>query len=99
MTSISRGDPGRLSWESSMKIVRRPATANIASHYKLTPGELRVLHTVIEGAAGIRAIAEALEISQATVKTHLHHIFQKTGVRRQINLVKLVAGIGNPPIE
>lgn len=99
MTSIARGDPGRLAWESSMKLVRRPSTTQIAQHYKLTPSELRVLHTVVEGAGGIRAIADALGSSQATVKTHLHHIFQKTGVRRQIDLVKLVAGIGNPSIE
>ena len=99
MTSISRDDPGRLAWESSMKMVRRPSTAKIANHYKLTPGELRVLHAVVEVGGGVRAIADALGISQATVKTHLHHVFQKTGARRQIDLVKLVTGIGNPSIE
>jgi DNA-binding CsgD family transcriptional regulator len=34
-----------------------------------------------------------LGISQATVKTHLHNLFRKTGTRRQSELVKLVAGI------
>ena len=83
-----------------MKTVRRPSTAKIAHHYKLTPSELRVLNAVVEvDGGGVRAIADALGVSQATVKTHLYHIFEKTGVRRQIDLVKLVAGIGDPPIE
>ena len=75
----------------------RVETLLIAAH--LTPGELRVLYAVIELGGGVRAIADVLGISQATVKTHLHHIFQKTGTRRQIDLVKLVAGISNPSIE
>jgi DNA-binding CsgD family transcriptional regulator len=99
-TSISRDDSGRLAWESSMKVARRPSTAHVASHYKLTPSELRVLHALLEmDGGGVRAIAKALGVAQATVKTHLQHIFQKTGTRRQIDLVKLVAGISNPSIE
>jgi DNA-binding NarL/FixJ family response regulator len=82
-----------------LKVVRRSATAKIASHFKLTPSELRVLYAVVEVGGGVRAIADALGVSQATVKTHLHHIFQKTGVRRQIDLVKLIAGIGSPSVE
>jgi DNA-binding CsgD family transcriptional regulator len=29
------------------------------------------------------------------VKTHLHHVFEKTGTTRQAQLVKLVAGYAN----
>lgn len=72
--------------------------AALAKLYKLTPSELRVLHAVVE-VGGVRAIADALGVSQATVKTHLHHVFQKTGTRRQIDLVKLVAGIAIPSAE
>jgi DNA-binding CsgD family transcriptional regulator len=35
---------------------------------------------------------ETLGISEATAKTHLHHVFEKTGTSRQADLVKLVAG-------
>jgi DNA-binding CsgD family transcriptional regulator len=62
----------------------------IAELYKLTPSELRVLLAAVE-IGGVAAIADALGVSQATVKTHLHHLFQKTGTRRQMDLVKLVA--------
>lgn len=81
-----------------LEIVRRRPTATIAERYSLTPSELRVLHAVVE-VGGVRAIADALGISPATVKTHLHHVFQKTGARRQVDLVKLVAGIGIPSVE
>ena len=67
----------------------------VAKLYKLTPGELRVLSAVIN-IDGVLAIAEALGLSEATVKTHLHHVFQKTGTSRQAGLIKLVASVKSP---
>jgi DNA-binding NarL/FixJ family response regulator len=67
----------------------------VAWLYKLTPSELRVLGAIIE-VGGVSAVAEALGISEATVKTHLQHLFEKTGLRRQTDLVKLIAGHANP---
>jgi hypothetical protein len=32
----------------------------------------------------------------STVKTHLGHLYAKTGTSRQADLVKLVAGFANP---
>jgi DNA-binding CsgD family transcriptional regulator len=37
-----------------------------------------------------------LGVAEATVKTHLHHLFAKTGTSRRAELVKLVAGFSNP---
>jgi DNA-binding CsgD family transcriptional regulator len=65
---------------------------SIAKLYKLTAGEVRVLDAVLK-VTGIKAMAEMLGISQATVRTHLHNVFRKTGTSRQSELVKLVAGI------
>jgi FixJ family two-component response regulator len=42
-----------------------------------------------------RWICAALGISEGTVKTHLHHVFGKTGTTRQAELVKLIAGYSN----
>ena len=67
----------------------------VAKLYMLTPGELRVLSAVIN-IDGVSAIAEALGLSEATVKTHLHHVFQKTGTSRQAGLIKLVASVTSP---
>jgi DNA-binding CsgD family transcriptional regulator len=67
----------------------------IASHFGLTPTELRVLLTIVE-IGGVPDTAEALGIGEATVKTHLHRLFHKTGAKRQADLVKLVAGFSTP---
>jgi DNA-binding CsgD family transcriptional regulator len=64
----------------------------VAKRYSLTTSEVRMLETMLR-LNGVKAIAEALGLSQATVKTHLHHVFRKTGTNRQKDLVKLVAGL------
>jgi DNA-binding CsgD family transcriptional regulator len=63
--------------------------------YKLTPSELRVLAAVSE-VGGVSAVAEVVGITEATVKTHLQHLFAKTGTNRQTDLVKLVATHASP---
>jgi DNA-binding CsgD family transcriptional regulator/PAS domain-containing protein len=70
----------------------------LAKLYPLTASELRVLQAVVE-VGGVPAVAEALGISRATVRTHLHHVFQKTATKRQSELVKLVAGSATPFAE
>ena len=67
----------------------------IASTFKLTPAEMRVLMTVVQ-LGGVPEVAPVLGVSEATVKTHLQRIFAKTKTRRQADLVKLVAGYMSP---
>jgi DNA-binding CsgD family transcriptional regulator/PAS domain-containing protein len=67
----------------------------IAKAYKLTPTELRVLLAVVE-VGGVPEVAEALGIAETTVKTHLGHLYEKTGAGRQADLVKLIGGFSNP---
>lgn len=74
--------------------VRRPAldltmpVASAARRYRLTPTEARVLRAVVEH-GGIAPIAATLGIAEATVKTHVQRLFEKTGTNRQVDLVKL----------
>jgi DNA-binding CsgD family transcriptional regulator len=63
----------------------------VAQEFQLTPAELRVLFSIIE-IGGVAEVADVLGISEATVRTHLHRLFEKTGTQRQSDLVKLVAG-------
>lgn len=63
--------------------------------YDLTPAESRVLEMVCEGATQDR-ISDALGIARSTVKTHVLHVFEKTGTSRQIDLVKLAARLSLP---
>jgi DNA-binding CsgD family transcriptional regulator len=67
----------------------------IAKAFKLTPSELRVLLAIVE-VGGPAETAGALGIAEATVRTHLHRLFAKTGTKRQAELVKLVAGFSSP---
>jgi DNA-binding CsgD family transcriptional regulator len=67
----------------------------MARAFGLTPTELRVLLAVVE-VDGISKVAENLGMSPSTVKTHLSRVFQKTGVARQADLVRLVEGYSTP---
>ncbi len=67
----------------------------IAKTYSLTPSELRVLLAIVE-VGGVPETAAALGVAETTVKFHLRRLFEKTGAKRQADLVKLVAGFGNP---
>jgi DNA-binding CsgD family transcriptional regulator len=73
-----------------------PATPEvIARAYHLTPTELRVLLAIVE-VGRVPEVAVALGVAESTVKTHLGHLFEKTGVTRQADLVKIVAGFSTP---
>lgn len=62
--------------------------------YRLTNSEAQVALLVMRG-EGLAPIAERLCVSLTTVKTHLQHVFDKTGVHRQAELVRLLAAL-NP---
>jgi DNA-binding CsgD family transcriptional regulator len=71
------------------------AISAAAQLYGLTPAEERVLRGIVD-VGGITAVAAMLGASPSTVKTHLEHVFKKTGTNRQAELVKLIAGFDNP---
>jgi DNA-binding CsgD family transcriptional regulator len=62
----------------------------VASEFKLTPAEVRVLFAIVQ-IGGVPEVAPVLGVSEQTVKTHLHRLYEKTATRRQADLVKLVA--------
>lgn len=57
--------------------------------FGLTPAEAEVALRVLRG-DGLRPISDELTLSLATVKTHLQHVFTKTGTHRQAELVRLL---------
>lgn len=67
----------------------------VARQFKLTASEVRVLKGILD-IGGVPEIADALGISNGTVRTHLKSIFAKTAVARQADLVKLVLGYASP---
>ncbi len=53
---------------------------------ELTPTEQKVLEQLLLGKSN-KAISEELGVSINTVKTHLKHVFKKTGVKSRIALI------------
>lgn len=70
----------------------QPPLEAIAKQYALLPSEVRVLSALAK-VQGVRELSDFLGVSQATVKTHLHNLFRKTGTRRQSQLLKMVVGL------
>jgi DNA-binding NarL/FixJ family response regulator len=52
---------------------------------RLTPREKQIVHQICEGRKN-KEIAEELSITAGTVKVHLMHIFEKTGVKDRFEL-------------
>jgi DNA-binding CsgD family transcriptional regulator len=66
-----------------------PTTALLRRLYHLTNAEAEVALHVMRG-ADLKQISEELSISLLTVRTHLHHVFDKTDTHRQAELVHLL---------
>jgi DNA-binding CsgD family transcriptional regulator len=101
LTSGARRDAG-LAYNAVAALFIRKAALEpfsrsevIGEMYKLTPTELRVMLAIVD-IGGVPEVAAALGIAVTTVKTHLSRLFEKTGVARQADLVKLVAGFSTP---
>jgi len=57
--------------------------------YNLTPAEGAVAVRILRG-EGLKAVADSLRITLATVRTHRQRVFEKTGTRRQAELVRVI---------
>jgi DNA-binding CsgD family transcriptional regulator len=68
--------------------------ARLRLHFGLTPAEAAFAVEIAKG-DGKRAAAARRGISYSTARTHLSHIFDKTGVNRQGELVRLIVGNGS----
>ena len=60
----------------------------------LSKRENEVIALILRGLT-TQETADALFISVATVKTHLRHIYEKTGVRNRAELARVMGGTGN----
>ncbi|PWT86809.1 MAG: LuxR family transcriptional regulator [Proteobacteria bacterium] len=67
----------------------------IGKTYHLTPAELRVLFGIVQ-IGGVPEVAAAFGVADATIKTHVSRLYEKTGTGRQADLVRLVAGFSLP---
>lgn len=93
---------GRLAQRAAAALFIAPATSPprmpidaLALIYDLTPAECRIFEMIAAGDTQT-AIARTLGIAPSTVKTHVLHLFEKTGSARQADLLKLAANLSAP---
>jgi DNA-binding CsgD family transcriptional regulator len=71
------------------------ALAALARRFGLTAQETRVLQAVVQ-VGGVPLAADLLGLSANTVRSHVTAIFDKTGVRRQADLIRLLMEMKSP---
>lgn len=67
-------------------------TATWQELFGLTATEATVAKCVLRG-EGLDAVADQLSVSLSTVRTHIQHVFDKTGTHRQAELVRLLLAV------
>ena len=72
-----------------------PPTKIVAALFGLTPAEARVFEQIVAGRTVAEA-SDALGIGRSTVRTHLLRLFDKTGVRRQAELIQIATSLAGP---
>lgn len=65
----------------------------LGEEFYLTQGEIRILAQLARGRSA-RYIADDLGISFNTVRTHIRHVYEKTGIHSKQELIDLVADEG-----
>jgi len=98
---VHAGEPPRYTEEMQEMISNAKASAPANSHTwkmlaRLTPQEVRILRTLAAGRS-IEELAGEFSITPATVRTHLAHIFEKTGTRTHAEALALVRKYGFIP--
>ena len=75
-----------------------PSTGEaFAKLHGLTSSELRVLLALAPGLS-IKKVAAMLGVCETTAKTHLQHIYSKTGTSKQSELIHMFMS-STPPVE
>ena len=101
LEGVERQDADRMLTATAAIFIQDPSALPrcpgraFAKLYNLTKGELRVALAMLPGLT-LQEVAWALDLSLQTVKTHLQHIFQKTGTARQAELMALMLRASSP---
>lgn len=72
-----------------MSITQNPEFETVDNRFGFTEREMEIVKLIMRGLS-YQDIAEQLYISLATVKTHVHHIYEKSGAKNRIHLMQLL---------
>lgn len=75
----------RADLERALELLQTPANGSRTAKFGLTPREQEILSAVARGESN-KAMAARFSISEDTVKHHLTHVFDKTGVLTRLEL-------------
>ena len=67
----------------------RSPEQELCALFGLTPAEARVATAIFDGMS-MREAADALQVAHNTVRVQLARVYEKTGVTRQAELVKMM---------
>ncbi|WP_440412677.1 helix-turn-helix transcriptional regulator [Neorhizobium petrolearium] len=81
------------SMAAAFKLTPAETKECLGRRFRLTKAEADVAFEILKG-DGREAAAARLGIAPTTVRAHLSHIYEKTGVRRQAELVRLLMEAG-----
>jgi DNA-binding CsgD family transcriptional regulator len=90
--SMFGADPGVIVHITDLEAPLTVPLERLSVLFGLTRAEARLVRTLYEGAT-LREAAEQFGVSAHTVHAQLSRIFEKTGVRRQSELAKLMARV------
>lgn len=79
--------------EQFSSTTQQVATVDLAERYRLTDREIDIFHQLAAGRSNAE-IAEALDVREATVKTHISSLLVKTGCRDRVQAVILAYDCG-----
>ncbi|MGH6811914.1 MAG: helix-turn-helix transcriptional regulator [Methylocella sp.] len=88
---IGFGSPVAIVRVTDRDLDRRRRQMNLRRSFNLTSTEAELAAEILRG-DGRKAAARRCGISDATAKTHLANIFEKTGTHRQAELVRILLG-------
>ena len=101
-TSIDSLFSATVAWDLDGKTYLAPAAAaklaEGVTRVQLTPREMATLRLLADGKAN-KEIANELDISERTVKTHLAHLFEKLGVTSRTEAIKVATRRGLVRLE
>lgn len=85
-----------LVFASVVCIIRAVTQKTVPAHSPFSARETEVVSLILQGRT-TQETADALCISVATVKTHLQHIYEKSGVRNRAELARYMGGGRSSP--
>jgi DNA-binding CsgD family transcriptional regulator len=84
--------------EQCLLLLRDPSRERAAQvvdatrHFGLTRAEQGLLDILVQGVS-LPDAAQMLGVARSTARTHLQRLFEKTGKRRQVDLLRMVASL------